>query len=165
MTAARPAGDVAKPTGDTAGLKADATIEPMASMNKSGLFLGLFVRLGAPDTPSPRPKYRGGVEVWVEASVEALSWDFALVVASQEPFLRASGEADSGFHGRPSTNRPGTRTRRGPGRPNHPPPTFTWSPADASAAEGLRGTSRPFSARRCSRLCLQIECCIEVARG
>ena len=39
-------------------------------------------------TPSPRPKYRGGVEVWVEA----LSRDFALVVASQEPFLRASGD-------------------------------------------------------------------------
>jgi hypothetical protein len=116
-------------------------------------------------TPSPRPKYRGGVEVWVEASVEALSRDFALVVASQEPFLRASGEADSGFHGRPSTNRPGIRARRGPGRPNHPPPTFTWSPAEASAAEGLRSTSRPFSARRCSRLCLQIECCTEVARG
>ena len=59
---------------------------------------------------------------------------------------------------------PGTRTRRGHGRPNHPPPTFTWSPADASAAEGLRGTLRPFSARRCSRLYLQIECCISVVR-
>ena len=59
---------------------------------------------------------------------------------------------------------PGTRTRRGHGRPNHPPPTFIWSPADASAAEGLRGTSRPFSARRCSRLCLQIECCISAVR-